>query len=391
MRILHVTPTYFPASYWGGPIFSVYGINNSLAAMPDVQLKVLTTDSAGPKRDDRLKIHKLDFDVLYLNYTVCFTRRIAGASASLELLLKLPAMIHWSDVVHLTATYSFPTIPTLLLCRIWKKPLVWSPRGALLDDQKLGKPKRRNLKYLWTTVCKAIVQPNWTTLHVTSEEEKAASISRIPNTNAVLIRNGVEAVQKLPKREYLPEGRMRLLFIGRIHPKKGVENLLDAITQLNDPSITLSICGDGEVQYVTSLQQYAEKLGLRDGVVNFVGRVDGDLKTNAFLSADVCVFPSYSENFAMVVAESLAHGVPVIVSRETPWKTVEEKQCGLWVDNTSESLVRAIKSIRHMRLAEMGQRGWEWMKEEFSWQSIGEEMLGIYKSAIRINGNRGGA
>jgi glycosyltransferase involved in cell wall biosynthesis len=243
------------------------------------------------------------------------------------------------------------------------------------------------LKRLWISVCNTIAQADRITLHVTSDEEKVASITQIPNANVAVIRNGVDALKILPRRDYLLGGKMRLLFIGRLDPIKGVENLLEAMKQLDDPSITLSICGDGDAQYVLSLKRYAGRLGLLDGCVHFFGQVDGDLKTDAFLSSDVCVFPSYSENFAMVVAESLAHGVPVIVSREAPWKSVEDKQCGLWVDNNSESLVRAIRSIRQMKLAEMGQRGWEWMKEEFGWESVGREMLGIYKSSRKSIGN----
>jgi glycosyltransferase involved in cell wall biosynthesis len=389
MRILQITPTYYPASYWGGPIFSAYGLDKALANMPDVELRVLTTDAAGPRIKDSLETHALDYDALYPNYEVCFCRRIVGHSASLGLLLKLSSLIRWSDVVHLHAIYSFPTIPTLLFCRIWRKPLVWTPHGALLDDQKLAKSRRKNLKRVWISICNALSRRDCVTLHLTSDEEKDVTIRKIPNANVAVIPNGVETLKTLPKKEFLCGGMFQLLFIGRLDPKKGVEILLDAMKQLSDPSITLSICGDGEVQYVVHLKQYAEQLGLLDTGVHFVGRVDGKGKTNAFLESDVCVFPSLSESFAIVVAESLTHGVPVIVSREMPWKSVEDKQCGLWVENTPESLARAIKSIRQMNLAEMGRRGWEWMKEEFGWETIACEMFRIYKSSSKLVDKQG--
>jgi glycosyltransferase involved in cell wall biosynthesis len=385
MRILHVTPAYYPASYWGGPIFSVYGLNKALAAMPEVQLKVITTDSAGPRREDCLDTHALDHNTLYPNYTVCFTHRLAGYSASLELLLKLPALVWWADIVHLSAIYSFPTIPTLLLCRIWRKPLVWSPHGTFLTDKKRVKTRRKSLKRLWLYVCNVLVRPDWLTLHATSNQEKIACLPQIRNTRTVVIPNGVETLQVLPRRIYLPEGKMRLLYIGRLDPIKGIENLLDAMKRLDDPSISLAIYGSGNAQYGSSLKQYAERLDLLGSRVNFFGQVDGEAKVSAFLNSDVSVFPSYSESFAMVVAESLAHGVPVIASRETPWKSVEDKQCGLWVDNTPESLAFAVRSVRKMRLAEMGKRGWEWMKDEFGWETIGGEMLELYRSSRKFN------
>jgi len=84
----------------------------------------------------------------------------------------------------------------------------------------------------------------------------------------------------------------------------------------------------------------------------------------------------------MVVAEALAYGVPVIVSKGTPWKRLEEIGCGLWVDNDPESLAKSIEQMSRMPLREMGQRGREWMAKEFSWPLIAEKMTDLYKSLL---------
>ena len=97
MKILHITPAYYPAIYWGGPIFSVYHLNNALAKIPGVELKVLTTDSAGPKVTDRLIEEEKQ---MTFPYQVIFTRRIAGACVSMGLLTRLSPLIRWADVVH---------------------------------------------------------------------------------------------------------------------------------------------------------------------------------------------------------------------------------------------------------------------------------------------------
>src|SRR5439155_27327241 len=90
------------------------------------------------------------------------------------------------------------------------------------------------------------------------------------------------------------------------------------------------------------------------------------------------IVPSYKENFAMVMAESLAHGVPVIASKGTPWRRVEEIGCGLWVDNDAESLAKAIGQMSRMPLREMGTRGREWMAKEYSWDKRAQEFLACY-------------
>jgi glycosyltransferase involved in cell wall biosynthesis len=382
MQILHITPAYYPATYWGGPIFSVYALNNALAKLPNIDLKVLTTDSAGSKVTDRLNVEKLD-NQLFPNQEVIFTRRIAGACISIRLLMRLLPMVYSADLVHLTATYSFPTIPTILACRLLNKPLVWSTRGAILDDDNWMCLRKKRLKSIWLKICNAIILKDRVCLHVTSKEEKIASLNRIPKAEAVIITNGVDIPRSLPKHEWLPDGTMRLLFMGRLAPKKGIENLLEAMKLLeNDFSINLTVCGTGDEKYEASLLRQADKLKLSKSRVHFVGHVNGEEKSAAFLNADVCVVPSHSENFCMVVAEALSNGIPTIASHGTPWSEIEKQKCGMWVGNSPESLVDAINEIRKYDLAMTGQRGREWMKQRYSWQAVGEKMHSVYVSIL---------
>lgn len=380
MKILHVTPACYPATYWGGPTFTVYALNNALAKLPGVSLKVLTTDTAGPELTQRLDYSQL-VD-LYPNQEVLMTRRIAGISVSLEMLWRMPSLVRWADVVHLTAIYSFPTIPTLFICRVLRKPVVWSPHGAVQDAYEWTGSRRRVLKRIWEILCNALISPGMVVTHVISERERGPTQARIPKARAVIVPNGVDIPSAIPARSWLPEGKLRLMYLGRLSPKKGVENLLHAMAQLNAPSVVLSIYGTGDDLYVTKLHDLADSLGLLDKTVFFVGHVDGKRKDQAFYQSDVCIVPSHTECFCMVVAEALAHGVPVVASHGTPWAELEEKQCGLWVENSPESLAQAIIRIRAMELSEMGQRGRDWMKREFSWDTLAEEMMGIYRSLV---------
>jgi len=381
MKILHVTPTYYPATYWGGPIFSVYALNNALARKPDVSLKVLTTDSAGLRVSERLNCAEFDSQ-LYPNQGVYFARRVAGACVSPGLLWRLPALVRWADVVHLTAAYSFTTIPALVMCRIFNKPLVWSPRGSIQASHEWEGANRKGLKRLWEKLCNILIRPGMVVAHTTAERERVATQERLPDAAAVIVPNGVDVPDILPAREWLPDGKLRLMYLGRLSPKKGIENLLEALSLLKDKSISLTIYGAGDIGYTSSLSKLAGQLGLLGESVFFAGHVDGDAKSAVFHSADVCVVPSYTENFCMVVAEALAHGVPVIASHGTPWASVEQNQCGLWVGNSPQSLALAVTKIRTMALSKMGMRGRDWMSREFSWDALAEEMLVIYRSLV---------
>ena len=316
-------------------------------------------------------------------YEAFFCRRLWAASVSPGMLLRLWPMIRWADVVHLTAVYSPPTIPALLICRLLGKPIVWSPRGALQRWEGTTKPLA---KRAWEGICNALISDNSCIMHVTSKQEAIDSQARIPKARAEIIPNGVEIPDALPAREWLPCGRLRLLYMGRLHPIKGIDNLLRALKLLEDESIVLEICGNGDAAYLLGLQEIVHQLGLKR-CVSFRGHVDGKDKLNAFMQADVCVVPSFTENFGMVVAEALAYAVPVIASQGTPWAEVEARDCGLWVNNSPESLVAGIESIRHKTLPEMGMRGRDWMKEEFSWAAIAGKMVVIYTDLTR-NGAR---
>src|SRR5262249_48831174 len=146
-------------------------------------LRVLTTDANGPDAVldvDTGKEVEIDGGVI-----VRYCHRWVDVSASPRLLRLLPDYISRADVVHLTAVYSFPTIPTLLLCKLMGKPIVWSPRGML---QRWEGTTRPVLKAVWERVCRA-VSPERLILHVTSEDEARQSAQRMPGFDVAVIPN----------------------------------------------------------------------------------------------------------------------------------------------------------------------------------------------------------
>jgi glycosyltransferase involved in cell wall biosynthesis len=370
MKVLHVVPSFYPAFNYGGPITSVYELCAGLVRQ-GCEVRVLTTDANGLSAV--LDVAKDGPVTLPPGLSVRYCPRIFRHSVSPQLLWRLAPSIRWADLVHLTAVYNFPTFPTLAACRWLNKPLVWSPRGAL---QRWQSSRRPGLKAAWESVCRRLA-PSGMVLHVTSAQEAAESVAKFPRAHAVVVPNGVE----LPPRRERRNGcaRLRLLFLGRLDPKKGIENLLAACQRLSNRGQpwSLAIAGSGDAAYTASLQQNAHDLGLREQV-SFVGEVRGQAKADLFAASDLAVFPSHTENFAMVVAEALAHGVPVVASKGTPWSGVEAHGCGLWVENDPAALAAAIARISRMPLAEMGERGRRWMEEEFAWETVAQEMLRLY-------------
>jgi len=376
IKLLHIVPTFYPASYFGGPIYSLLGLCNALARRPGVRFRVLTTDSSGPSRNDRLSVE--EWPVLSnAGYEIYYCRKWWGKEFSGPLLIKLFPMVRWADVVHLTSAYSFSTLPTLLFCRLLRKPVVWSPRGQL---QRWKGSTRLLFKRFWEIICNRLLNPQRSVLHVTSRDEAEESHRRIARARVEIVENGVEIPNETPDRLWTPDGMLRLFFIGRLDPKKGIENLLRTLKQL-DEKVSLVVCGMGDPDYASSLRMLTAELGL-SGRVKFAGQVEGEAKSRAFWNADICVVPSHTENFAMVVAEALAHGVPVIASRGTPWKELVERQCGLWVGNDPSSLAQAITEMRGRNLGQMGKNGRQWMEQSFSWAVVAGRMHAVYSNLV---------
>src|SRR5262249_36805132 len=162
LKVLHVTPSFHPAYVYGGTTRSVYDLcRNVLKAGCDV--KVLTTDANGPGAV--LEVYTDHETTLESGLVARYCRRIMDVSVSPTLLRLLPVYVRWADVVHLTAVYSFPTIPTLLTCKLLGKPVVWSPRGMF---QRWEGSTKTTLKSIWNLACR-VVSPKRLALHVTSE------------------------------------------------------------------------------------------------------------------------------------------------------------------------------------------------------------------------------
>ncbi len=365
MNILHVSPTFYPAIYWGGPIWSTKAICDGVAARPDVTLRVLTTDAASPAIG-----HKVTQEML--PYQTTYAPRVAGHSISPALLRQLPAAIKWADVVHLTGVYNTPTLPVFALSRLMGKPLVWSPRGALQATQDWDNAPKRRAKQRFETAL-SFLRPQSMVMHVTADTEAAASQHRFAGLDVKVIPNAVDIPRYVPKMRKAGMGT-RLIYLGRLHPKKGIEALIEALGDLPD-DFSIDIYGAGDAGYTVKLQQAAAHLGSR---VCFHGHVTGADKTTAFAKADLFVLPSYSENFGIAIAEALAHGLPVLTTTATPWQSLEARGCGRCIAMEHADLAAEIRALATQDLAAMGARGRRWMQQDFAMDTMVEAFAALY-------------
>ncbi len=363
-----------PATYYGGAAENPYRLCLGVARL-GCEVRVLTTDANGPRRTVPIEHGR---DVLFAaGFEVLYAHRIMRGSAAPGLLTRLVPEVRRADVVHLTGFDPPTALPTLAACRILGRPLVWSPRGALQrwrGGSVRFAPRVIPLLGRW-------LAPRRIAIHAVTPEEFAVCAARMPAGAAITIPNGVR-IPAEPRHEP-GDGRLRIGFAGRIEPRKALENLIDAGAILRDAGLefSLAIVGEGEKRYLRALRKRIARRGL-DEAIAIAGALHGAARRRFFERIDLFVLPSHLENFGTATTEALARGVPVIAGRGTPWRRLDERGCGFWVDNDPAVLADAIRRIATMPLAAMGARGRAWMREEFDWAAASRQMRNLYTALI---------
>jgi len=280
------------------------------------------------------------------------------------------------DLVHVHGVWMYYSLASLRWCRGgW--PRMVSPHGMLEPWAfRYRRWKKLPVWLLWERrhLDSAAI------LHATSEQEATNIRALGLRPPIAVIPNGID-VPDLPQPGNRTHEERRALFLSRIHPIKGLLNLVEAWRRVGPPGWRLSIAGPDECGHLGVVQQAVREAGLA-GVVDFLGPIYGKEKQELLNSADLFILPTFSENFGIAVAEALASAVPVITTKGAPWGCLETHGCGWWVDIGVEPLVAAISEATRCTTSElraMGERGRRLVEERFSWPKIARQMKAVYE------------
>jgi glycosyltransferase involved in cell wall biosynthesis len=254
-------------------------------------------------------------------------------------------------------------------------PMVISTRG-MLEPWALAH-KRFKKSVAWYLYQKRNL--NWAdVLHVTSASEEA-SVKRL---------GLFPRIRRIPNGIDLPEESVggnatdprRVVFLGRLHPVKGLPMLLDAWAMLKVKGWELVVAGPDEDNFKAALEAQVATLGL-GATVRFPGLVSGAAKEELLRSASLFVLPSHSESFGMVVAEACSYGIPVVATTGVPWPELEQHRCGWRSSPDASSLadtLRKAMAVPPSQLCEMGKRGRQLVAIDFSWAAIARQFQDLY-------------
>jgi glycosyltransferase involved in cell wall biosynthesis len=319
-------------------------------------------------------------DPLASNSTCYEDRRFPNSVSALPLLNRLGVSgPMWkaisegdTEIIHTHGLWMLPNI-----YRSKGSTFVVSPRGMLSSVALSYSPTK---KRLFRLLFQDRALSDAALFHATADSEYD-DIRRFGLRQPVaVIPNGID----IPKIERSADinSRREVLSLGRIHKKKGLVLLIRAWAGVSDefPDWQLRIVGPDEGGHVRELEELIKNLGLK--TVSIEQPVFGDDKIRLMSSVDLFVLPTLSENFAMTVAESLSVGVPVISTKGAPWAGLETNSCGWWVDHGPEALTATLRKALALptdQRRQMGARGRDWMRQDFSWDRIAADMIAAYE------------
>jgi glycosyltransferase involved in cell wall biosynthesis len=363
LHCIHVVPSI--ANEASGPSYSVPRLCRELSDRGmDIELLVSDTKPSS----------HYAFPVHWYASIGPLARRL-GRSPSMYSAMK--SKLIYADIVHNHSLWMMSNVYPGLLVNRTNCKLVTSPRGTL---SKWALKRGSLRKCLLWSLGQRLVLYRATCFHATSDAEYQ-DIRRLGFKQPVaIIPNGYDLPSWNSKGK-TDKPKQRLLYFGRIHPIKALDRLIDAWSSIASETNQweLQLVGPGEPRYVEEIRRLIAAHCIKNIAVR--GPVYGVAKSKEYYMADAYVLPSHSENFAMTVAEALAHGLPCIVSKGAPWSGLEREDCGWWVQNDRESLVLSLRAMMNrtpIELEEMGMRGRRWIERDFGWQAIASQMAEVY-------------
>jgi glycosyltransferase involved in cell wall biosynthesis len=315
-----------------------------------------------------------------LNDTFIQSKAIKLWSYSKELKLYLNKNLDNYDVAHLHGIFTHIHFAGSKYAQLHNKPYVLSPHGMLSPQLLKNKALKKSL-YLNLIGNKIIKNASY--LHAITPIEKEYLFKLTQHKNIIEIPNLInysiipDRIKKINNQDYF-------IYLGRLHPIKGLEMLINSMSKIKNKTIKLKIVGANNHEYANSLVRLVEKLNLKNRI-EFVGEIFGTDKYNLLVNAKALIAPSFSEVIGMVNLEAAACKIPVITTFATGISPNWNKNGGIMINPNTQELVNAINTITNCQereLTEMGLRLSEYVFNEYSWEKKGNAWIELYQTMI---------
>lgn len=390
MKVLHVIPSI--SGQAGGPSQAIFPMCRALREQ-GVDLLLATTDD-GLSGENGTPIRQYGQISDYQGQPTIFFPSQIGASFkySRPFAQWLNSNVANYDLVHIHAVFNHACIAAARACRRHDVPYIVRPLGTL--DPWSMKQKSWRKRFFWQAAGKRMMS-DAAAVHYTALAEQQATETALGLNHGTVVPLGVETLIVDPSRENhslrneIPglEGHPYVLVLSRLHPKKGLDVLLDAFLSLikkkEFADWRLVLAGDGPSEHVSRLRGKVESHHANKQVL-FPGWLDGEKKEAALRNASLLALPSYQENFGLCVMEALACGVPVLVSPQVNLAADIEAAGAGWVAEIEKGALQSALEAALNSDEERIRRGVEGrtLASRFNWSVIAARLTDLYSSIL---------
>lgn len=387
MRILQVCPHYHPAYRFGGVVVVAHALSKALLNLGET-VKVCTTALKDPNTVLDVPLDKAVWiDGAEIYYEPVTLSRYWGFSPALARRVWVESA--WADVVLVHFHYQFSSVVGGVVSRVRNRPYVLFAHGSL--NKAAMRSRANNRKRLYLAALESGNFRNAMFVAYQSEEERDNSVQF---GNAEVVPNGINPSDFLQARErgWYRSGRPELvdkilfLYLGRLHPAKGLDVLLPAFSQLRKScsNVHLVIAGGDERGYERRVKEMVTRHRLHHHVT-LAGPVEGEIKLGLLRDADVFVLPSRSEGMSMAMLEAMYFGLPVIVSdRVGLARNIAARGCGKVVDLERPGLVDAMVELCRSAStrAMAGEAARLLVENSHTWERVATELLSKLQAGV---------
>jgi len=306
---------------------------------------------------------------------------------------KIHESVESADIIHVHTLWNPMNGMVRLACARHGRPYVLMPHG-MLDPYSLSVKRWRKALHLSVIERRNIFGAR-RLIFTTAEEARLASVNSCSQKGVVIPLGGdiprwnvQELTSNFLDQFPMARGRRQLLFLGRLHFKKGLDRILTALPTIVRvlPDVLLTVVGDGTQEFEAAIRSTIAARGLESSVI-MTGRLDGAAKWGAYGSAELFLLPSRQENFAITVAEAMQMGVPVVISnRVNTWPYVKAASAGIVVDEEriervlADNILMLLQNSQALEL--MGKRGQEYARINLTWARAAAELLKCYEAVL---------
>ena len=399
MNILFTIHGYKPAYRLGGPIISVSALAEQLVKKGHRVIVFATNSNLDEDLDVPLNrpiyingvevwyFERNEFIKRWLSW-IPYLSKTSGFNYAPKMHEELNRIMPEIDVVHTHLPFIYPTFAAAKVAKRFHKPLFYSQRGVL--DRERLKFRSVKKKFYIKAIEHKIMSEAVLLFALTNAEIDSYHALNL-STPCKVIPNGIdlsnyksdkiEAVNKLKSRCKCIGNSKIILFLGRLHPNKGVDKLLEAFFRavVKMPDLILILAGPDEFGLERKFKKTVENRKLTEKVI-FPGMITGDVKYAYLTVADLFCLPSEAEGFSISVLEALASSTPVLLSEGCHFDEVEAAGIGKIIEPTVENIEDMILKLFSdaNNLAKMGEAGRYYVSKKLTWDTIADQYIEAY-------------